>query len=108
MIYVSITKAELLKHEACDEGMRLFDAIASGDEWVGKWTPLHSVWLATAYPAFRAWLRHRGLIPITDLAHANLFGADLSGANLSRAYLSGADLSRANLSGANADALAVS
>jgi len=90
MIYVSITKSELTKHVACAEGMRLFDTIAFAGEWVGEWTPLHSVWLATAYPAFRAWLRARGIIPIADLGGADLRGADLRGADLRGADLSGA------------------
>jgi hypothetical protein len=101
MIYVSITKSELEKHQACRKGMKLFASIAFGGEWVGQWTPLHAVWSAVAYPSFHGWLRENGIIPAANLYGANLSGADLSRANLYGANLSGANLSRANLSEAN-------
>lgn len=57
-----------------------------------RWTPLHDVWLAVAYPGFSGWLRDWGLVP-----RVNLGGADLSCANLRGANLCDADLNGANL-----------
>ena len=106
MICVSITRAELIRKGACREGIALFDSIAFNGEWIGEFTPLRCLWLATAYPAFTSWLRSNGTIPAADLRGADLrgadlSGADLSGADLSGAYLRGADLSRADLSAAD-------
>jgi uncharacterized protein YjbI with pentapeptide repeats len=116
MITVTITLADLEAHNACAEGIALYEACCrrfkGGKRYVRfEWTPLHQIWLATAYSSFCGWLRDFGLVPAcnlreTNLSGANLRGADLRGANLSGANLSGANLlgvylSEANLSGAD-------
>jgi hypothetical protein len=99
-IMLTLPRAALQAHGACDPGLALFDAVAdlagTPDAITVEWTPLAALWLAVGAPDFARWLRGHGLTP-----GANLSGADLSRADLSRAYLSRADLSRANLSGAN-------
>src|ERR1700689_1768942 len=118
---ISISKGDLVRHQACQEGMDLFlnilDSIRDAPKElclkvqgetlvVPVWTQAHTVWILRNAPTFESWLAHKVLIPRADLSWANLSGANLSGANLSRAglsraYLSGAFLSRANLSGAD-------
>lgn len=112
---VSITLAELDRHDACfrSGGRELLSAISTmqwgqdtGEVTVPDWTPLHSVWLAVAYPDHAAWLRGERVVPQVNLCEANLdsanlSGADFSGANLTAANLDRARLYRANLSYAN-------
>ena len=111
MITVSIWRKTLVRLEACEDGLALFDAIASQQPAsdplrmrrirVARWTHLHSVWAWVAAAGFARWLESRSLIPRADLRGAYLSGANLSGANLSGADLSGAYLTGANLSGAD-------
>ena len=102
MISVTLTRSELVQRGACESGIALFDAIAKrGKVCVKDWSPLHTVWLASAYGSFSSWLADNALIPRANLSRANLSGADLSRADLSGADLYGANLSGANLSGAN-------
>lgn len=93
MIAVSITQAELDRHDACREsrGRELLSTISvqqwgvdTGEVVVSRWTPLHSVWLAWAYPGHAAWLRDEGIVPGANLDGASLRGANLRGANRSR------------------------
>jgi len=105
-ITVTITLADLQRHDACVEGIALWRSIATrspkGRLRVRvKWTPLHDVWLAVAYPGFSGWLRDWGLVPRANLGGANLGGANLRGANLYGASLRGADLRGADLRGAD-------
>jgi uncharacterized protein YjbI with pentapeptide repeats len=129
---IDISRDDLVRHNVCQRGLDMFDAIATMHGCASRiqieWTPLHAVWLASADPGAAGWLQRGGLIPDADLSgmrlsrsslslayllRANLQKADLRGANLSRAMLvqadlRGADLRRAdvrgaNLSGANLD-----
>lgn len=104
--YVWLSRAELMRHEACPAGLALFDSIARIQGRREKirvlWTPLTCVWLSTSY---LNWLWEHGLVPMcslrdANLRGANLDGADLGGANLLGAYLDGANLRNANLDGA--------
>lgn len=100
MIAVTITRDELVRHDACDTGLALFERIApSGRLEIAEWTALHAVWLAAAEPSHCGWLTSAGIIPRANLACAYLVGADLSGAHLGRADLARADLACANLGG---------
>ncbi len=116
MIHVTITASELADAGACSEGgdlqhngMALFRAIGKL-QWgladppcivVPRWTVLHTLWFATAYPSHYGWLRDKSLIPCVSLRGANLGGAYLRGANLGGANLRDANLVGANLVGAN-------
>ena len=109
MITITIQRATLVKLQACTEGLALYDAIAAqqpaSDARRSKrlrfrYTPLHCVWLASAYPGFASWLIARALVPLLSLESANLRGANLGGANLYGANLYGANLGGANLYGA--------
>ncbi len=110
MISVSLYRKDLVAAGACADGLALYDTVAAlqsaSDRLrgrrlrVGRWTPLHTVWLHSVCSSFAAWAEQRNLIPRADLRGADLSGADLSGADLSGAYLRGADLSGADLSGA--------
>ena len=91
MITITIQRATLVKLQACTEGLALYDAIAAqqpaSDARRSKrlrfrYTPLHCVWLASAYPGFASWLIARALVPLLSLESANLRGANLGGANL--------------------------
>ncbi len=94
MISVSIYRSTLVKHEACRNGLALYDAIAAllpeADKRrrrrirIANWTPLHFIWLVQT--GFGMWLAGRNLIPIANLYGANLSGANLERANLERAY----------------------
>mgnify|MGYP000952888505 CR=1 FL=1 len=96
MIGVRITRRELVEHDACDEGITLFERIApSGILEIPEWTALHALWLAVAEPSHCGWLVGQGIIP-----RAYLRGADLTRAYLTRAYLRGAYLRGAYLTGA--------
>jgi hypothetical protein len=116
MITVFITRDELVLHEACDDGLAMFDAIAHlagtpGIVAVAEWTRLHSVWAIFTCSSFALWCEDEGIIPRANLRYADLRGANLSdadlrgadlrGANLGGAYLGGADLRGAYLGGAN-------
>ena len=118
-ITVRIDRAALEAAGACERGLALFDALLAHQtedraRSVGpdgrprrplrhlriRWTPLHALWSAGAYPEFSRWLYARGLIPQISLEGANLEGANLRGANLVDAYLVDAYLDGANLRGA--------
>ncbi|WCQ92562.1 pentapeptide repeat-containing protein [Sorangium sp. Soce836] len=114
MITVSLTRQALTREGACSDGLALFDSIkALADEQraaegkparrglVVRWTRLHTLWAATAYPSFFGWLVGKGLVPGANLDGANLAGAYLAGAYLARANLDGANLDGANLARAN-------
>ena len=118
MISSTITLEELRNSSACEEGIKLFSAITDGKETllIPKWSILHTVWLAVAYPDFAKWLRDKNIVPSANLQDAdlrdanlqdanlrdaNLWGANLRGANLRRANLRYANLRDANLRGAN-------
>jgi hypothetical protein len=113
-IILRIYRQRLVDAGACHDGLALYDAIAAmakarGDRRARKrlrvrWTPLHAVWLASAYPAWACWAEAHGIVPHlrgADLVGANLGGADLRGANLRGADLRGANLYGADLRGAN-------
>jgi hypothetical protein len=102
VISVAVRRDELVRHQACADGLALFDRILAqcgprsrklGRIYVREWTPLHWAWLLVNHCAFAGWLAEKGIV-----SRANLSGANLSGANLSGANLSGANLSWANLS----------
>jgi len=119
MIIISITETALRAEDPCVDGLDLFRAIKRHQDEVraaeGKplrrglrvrWTRLHGLWLAAAYPSMAGWLADKGIVPqvslpFADLRGANLRGADLDGANLRGADLDGANLPFANLDGAN-------
>ena len=91
MISVTLTEEDLASHSACGSGMALFHEMAyDGKITLEDWTPLHSLWLAVAYPGTAWWLREMELIPVTDLSGADLRSADLCGANLSYASMNNA------------------
>ncbi len=105
-IKVEITREELTAHNACKDGIALFEACCRRFKGGARkvrvdWTPLHAVWSAVAYPSFTGWARDVGIIPMANLSGANLRGANLSGADLRDADLSGANLRGADLYGAN-------
>jgi len=116
VITVSLSQDTLASKGACKEGLALFDtikAMADAERLklkkprrrgiVLRWSRLHYLWLATAYPGFSSWLIERGHEPSLGLDGANLDGANLDGANLDGANLDGANLDGANLDGANLD-----
>jgi len=103
---ITITRAELVEHQACADGLDMYDAIArelgTPDRITIEWSPLAWLWLGS----HAKWLHDREIAPMpsfarADLRGANLDGAYLRGANLSGAYLCGAYLRGAYLSGAN-------
>jgi uncharacterized protein YjbI with pentapeptide repeats len=100
-IRVCIHRADLVRDDACAEGVQLFDRIAaesaSADVLEFQWSPLASEWLAVVARDYMPWLREQGYVP----SNANLYGADLYGANLSSADLYSANLSSADLRSAN-------
>jgi hypothetical protein len=114
---VRIYRRDLVAANACPDGIAIYDAIAAMAAARGghrapkrlriRWTPLHALWLATAYPSHSRWLVEHQIVPsLSCLARANLAGTDLAGADLARARLAranlaGADLARANLAGAD-------
>jgi len=111
MISVSLWRSALERHDACSEGMALFEAIAAMQPATDKlrtkrirvknWTLLHQFWLVSAYPRLAGWLRDEGLVPWISVRGANLQGANLYGADLYGANLYGANLRGASLQGAN-------
>ena len=103
MIALALTIAELEAHRACARGLNAFRAAWGEELRIAEWTPLHSVWLAVAWPTYVRWARKEGLIPGASLAGANLAGAYLAGASLAGANLRGADLTGASLAGADLD-----
>ncbi len=115
-ISVSIWRKTLVRHEACRDGLALFDAIAAqqpaNDKLrlkrirVRNWTPLHSIWAWACAASFAQWCESRQIIPRANLTGANLYLANLylanlTGADLTGAYLTGANLTGANLNGAD-------
>ena len=105
MINVKITRDELRQHNACANGMALFESIVAlqGHKrsiYIRDWTPLHMVWCASAYPGFWQWCRDLNIVPQVTLTRANLTRAYLTGANLTGAYLTGANLTGADLTDA--------
>lgn len=101
MISVTLWRRTLVAHDACPEGMALFELISGLQPEndarrldrirIRRWTPLHSIWPYVAgFGAFAGWLENQGLIPRANLAGANLAGANLDGANLDGANLAGA------------------
>ena len=130
MITVTIHRKSLQDAGACADGLALFSRIAAmqpetdsrrQDRIRVRWTRLHRVWLAAAYPSFWWWLYGNGFVPESclsgadmrganlrsanlygaDMRSANLYGADMRSANLYGADLGGADMRGANLGGAN-------
>jgi len=98
MITVKITRAELVRHGACEGGLALFDRACElgGVECLEmEWTPLHDVWLAVVHSDFASWLRAEKIIPRADMSYA-----DMSDANMRGADMSYADMSYANMRGA--------
>jgi hypothetical protein len=102
-LIVRIYRRDLVAARACADGIAIYDAIAAmalarGDERATKrlrirWTPLHSLWLAKAYPSHSNWLIEQNIVPsLPNLRGADLYGADLRGADLYGANLGGADL----------------
>jgi uncharacterized protein YjbI with pentapeptide repeats len=96
-IRVCIHHADLVRDDACAEGVQLFDRIAaegaSADVLEFQWSPLASVWLAVVARDYMPWLRERSYVPSSaNLSSANLYGANLSVADLRSADLSSADL----------------
>lgn len=96
MIVVTLCRSALKRAGACADGLSLFDAIASQQPASDarrlrrikvRWTRLHQLWAATAYPTFYGWLRDNGLAPQLSMRHANLRGANLRGADLYGANL---------------------
>jgi len=113
MMIIALQRKALESKRACPEGLRLFDAIKARQDdvrakagkpprkgCVWRWTRLHVVWMAVAYPGFLAWMVQRDLFPIANLGGAYLEGAYLEGAYLEGAYLEGAYLEGAYLEGA--------
>ena len=98
MITINITRAELVEHEACDEGLAFFDVrFTTGETGPIVWT-IEAQLKELRDPAAYKWLfwaMAEDLIP-----RFSMRGSDLSGAILSGANLSGSDLRVANLSGA--------
>jgi len=97
VITVTIHRTTLVRHNACAEGLALFDAIAALQPEsdprrlerikVRHWTPLHSLWAIVAgHASFLRWAEEQGIVPRADLAGAYLAGANLAGANLAGAY----------------------
>ena len=77
MINVKITRDELRQHNACANGMALFESIVAlqGHKrsiYIRDWTPLHMVWCASAYPGFWQWCRDLNIVPQVTLTRANL------------------------------------
>ena len=114
MLTITLTRKELERHDACSDGLDLFDALKSWQDDVRaaralkprrglrlEWTLLHQVWLAATYPSHARWLQETGIIPPVHGRRANLAGANLAGANLRGANLAGANLTGANLDGAD-------
>ncbi len=101
MIRVTVTREELLKYEACEEGITAFDSLYPNGLDL-EWTLETQVAIVKSeLRKYLGWAADHRLIPTANLNGANLNGADLSRAGLSRADLSGANLSGANLNGAN-------
>jgi len=105
-IILRIYRRDLLAAAACANGLAVYDAIAAmalarGDERATKrlrlrWTPLHALWLASAYPSDARWLVEEGIVPAVAM-----YGAPLDGASLDGASLDGASLRNASLDGAS-------
>jgi uncharacterized protein YjbI with pentapeptide repeats len=108
MITVSILRSDLVRKNIYSEGLAFYDELKSmfDKQRVSegkfacrgiriRWTRVHSLWLATAFPDFAQWLTAYGLIP-----NAYLVGANLKNANLVNAYLPFANLAEANLENA--------
>ena len=94
---MEITREDLIRLDACEEGVKDFDDLFPNGIEVSTWTEwCQTILLGTKMRRWLAWAWAMKLIPQWPLS-----GADLSGANLSGANLSGADLYGANLSGAN-------
>ena len=109
MITINITRAELVEHEACDEGLAFFDArFTAGETGPIVWT-IEAQLKELRDPAAYKWLfwaMAEDLIPRfsmrgSDLSDANLRDANLSGSDLRDAILRGSNLSGANLRGSN-------
>ena len=81
-----VTRAALVEHGACAEGLADFDAAYPGGVARVEWTrdACHTT-LRGPLGRWLVWAWRRGLVPIYDLREANLSGADLRGANLSGA-----------------------
>ena len=125
MITVSIRRADLVAENACNPWLALFDVLKTHQDeqrarsigpegspqaargpragLVVRWSRLHALWLASAYPSFASWLVERGIVPQVSLISASLRGANLDGASLRGASLDGANLDSASLRGANLD-----
>ena len=104
MITINITRAELVEHEACDEGLAFFDVrFTTGETGPIVWT-IEAQLKELRDPAAYKWLfwaMAEDLIPRFSMRGSDLSGANLSGAILRDANLSGADLSGANLRGSD-------
>ena len=123
MITVSIRRADLVAENACNPWLALFDVLKTHQDeqrarsigpegspqaargpragLVVRWSRLHALWLASAYPSFASWLVERGIVPQVSLISASLRGANLDGASLRGASLDGANLDSASLRGAS-------
>jgi hypothetical protein len=111
MISVTLHRKTLVRLDACEDGIALFDQIAAMQPAsdprrlkrirVVRWTLAHQCWLLVGSPAFCEWMRRQGLIPWIPMERADLRGADLRGADLQGAYLQGACLRGADLRGAD-------
>ena len=104
MITVSIRRADLVAENACNPWLALFDVLKTHQDeqrarsigpegspqaargpragLVVRWSRLHALWLASAYPSFASWLVERGIVPQVSLISASLDGANLDGASL--------------------------
>ena len=105
-IRLCIHRADLVRDDACAEGVQLFDRIAAEGASAAvlefQWSPLAAVWLAVVARDYMPWLRERSYVPSSaDLSSADLRSADLRSANLSGADLSSANLRSADLRSAN-------
>jgi len=95
---ITISRSDLLEHNACEDGLALFDSFAQGQEEITiPWGTLEYLWLE-AETKFASWLYFAKLAPLPNFSKLDLSGANLSSVDLSFANLSSANLSFANLS----------
>ena len=78
MYTVTITRKELESHNACADGLALFDAIAPDGTLTIEWSPLCDAWLSVSWHA--RWLIDCRIVPRANLHRADLRRADLYGA----------------------------
>ena len=106
-VYVKLTRAELVKSGACENGLAEFDEHYPEGVFEAEWT-VEVMQQAVTGPLKQhvPWAVSRRLLPVVNfsranLGDANLVRANLYGANLEDANLEDANLVRANLVRAN-------